>query len=175
MGTANRTIDRVRCLLWVIGLTVTVTGCTNTHLVRIPRPIPTFGLGGAKIAKRVAPPAALPAPPVSQFSNPSVPPPPGEPKEELVGLATYYGPEFHGRRTASGERFNMYAMTAAHRTLPFNTTVRITNLENDKVAYVRINDRGPYHKGRIIDLSRAAARELEFEHKGTARVRVEIF
>ncbi|HQH74227.1 MAG TPA: septal ring lytic transglycosylase RlpA family protein, partial [bacterium] len=76
--------------------------------------------------------------------------------------------------TANGERFNMYAMTAAHRSLPFNTKVKITNLDNDKVAYVRINDRGPFQKNRIIDLSRAAAKELGFEQKGTARVRIEI-
>lgn len=91
-----------------------------------------------------------------------------------VGVASYYAHEFHGRRTASGERFDMRAMTAAHATLPFGTRVRVTNLDNGKEVEVRINDRGPFRKERIIDLSLAAARKLGMVGPGTARVRLEV-
>jgi len=89
------------------------------------------------------------------------------------GIASWYGPGFHGRRTASGERYNMYAFTAAHKTLPMGTKVLVTNLENGRQTVVRINDRGPFVKGRIIDLSYAAARALGMHKKGVARVRIE--
>ncbi|WP_456432336.1 septal ring lytic transglycosylase RlpA family protein [Thermosulfuriphilus sp.] len=89
-----------------------------------------------------------------------------------VGLASWYGPGFHGRRTANGERYNMYEFTAAHKTLPMNTYVLVTNLENGRQTVVRINDRGPFVKGRIIDLSYAAARALGMHRKGLARVRL---
>jgi rare lipoprotein A len=79
-----------------------------------------------------------------------------------VGIASWYGPGFHGRRTASGERFNTQAMTAAHKTLPFGTRVRVTSAATGKEVVVRINDRGPFIAGRIIDLSRAAALALGF-------------
>lgn len=78
-------------------------------------------------------------------------------KNHHVGMASWYGPGFHGRRTASGERFNQYAMTAAHKTLPLGSLVRVTNLETDRSIIVRINDRGPYRRGFIIDLSKGAA------------------
>lgn len=90
-----------------------------------------------------------------------------------VGLASWYGPGFHGNRTANGERFNMNALTAAHRTLPFNSYVRVTDLATGRSVIVRINDRGPYEGHRIIDLSARAARELGITDDGTARVRVE--
>lgn len=89
------------------------------------------------------------------------------------GIASWYGPKFHGRKTSSGEVYNMYGLTAAHRLLPMNTNVRVTNLENGNVIDLRINDRGPFAKDRIIDLSFAAARELDIIGPGTARVRVE--
>ncbi len=89
------------------------------------------------------------------------------------GIASWYGPGFHGRFTASGERYNMYAFTAAHKTLPMGTEVLVTNLENGRQTVVRINDRGPFVKGRIIDLSYAAARALGMHKKGTAWVRIE--
>jgi rare lipoprotein A len=88
------------------------------------------------------------------------------------GLASYYGKEFHGRKTANGERFDMNGLTAAHRTLPFGTMVRVTNLSNDKSVTVRINDRGPFVEGRIIDLAMGAARQIDLD--GVARVRLEI-
>lgn len=94
--------------------------------------------------------------------------------EVLMGVASYYGPKFHGRLTANGETFDMYGITAAHKTLPFNTVVRVTNLENDRSALVRINDRGPFVPGRMLDLSYGAAKKLGVVAEGTARVKVEI-
>ena len=94
--------------------------------------------------------------------------------EPQVGYASYYSHAHQGRRTASGERFDMDAMTAAHRTLPFGTRVRVTNLANGRHTIVRINDRGPFKKKRIIDLSYAAARELGAVKTGIVRVRVEV-
>lgn len=88
------------------------------------------------------------------------------------GLASWYGPKFHGRPTASGEPYNMYALTAAHKILPLGTYVMVTNLENGRKVVVRINDRGPFVPGRIIDLSYAAARALGMVEKGVARVRI---
>ena len=92
---------------------------------------------------------------------------------EEVGLASWYGRKFHGYRTSSGEPFDMYRFTAAHRTLPLPTYARVTNLDNGKSLVVRVNDRGPFHSERIIDLSWAAAARLGIEGKGTGRVRVE--
>ena len=88
------------------------------------------------------------------------------------GIASWYGTKFHGRKTASGEPYSMYAMTAAHRTLPLPSYVRVTNLENGRSAVVRVNDRGPFHDNRIIDLSYAAASKLGMLGKGTALVEV---
>ena len=88
------------------------------------------------------------------------------------GIASWYGPDFHGGRTATGETYDMDAMTGAHPTLPLPTWVRVTNLENGRSVVVRLNDRGPFAKGRIIDLSRAAAEELDMIRAGTARVEV---
>jgi len=90
-----------------------------------------------------------------------------------TGVASWYGKQFHGKKTANGEIFNMNAISAAHPTLPLPTNVRVTNLENGRALIVRINDRGPFANGRIIDLSRRAAQELGFLKKGTAKVRVE--
>lgn len=90
------------------------------------------------------------------------------------GLASWYGKKFHGRQTASGEFYNMHRLTAAHKTLPFGTRVRVTNLENGRQVNVRINDRGPFVKGRIIDLSYAAAQEVRLVGPGVAQVRLDI-
>jgi rare lipoprotein A len=90
------------------------------------------------------------------------------------GKASWYGPGFHGRKTASGEKFNSDSLTAAHRTLDFGTIVRVTNIENNKFVEVRINDRGPVSKKRIIDLSGAAADSLGIKKKGVGRVTLEI-
>jgi len=93
-------------------------------------------------------------------------------KYQKQGIASWYGRKFHGRNTANGEVYDMYAMTAAHKTLPIPSYVRVTNLENGKEVTVRVNDRGPFHGDRIIDLSYAAASKLEFANKGTALVLV---
>lgn len=91
-----------------------------------------------------------------------------KPQRELGrGLASWYGPRFHGRRTASGERFDMHAYTAAHRTLPFGTIVRVRSLRNGRTVDVRINDRGPFLKQRVIDLSRASAEALGLLDSGS--------
>ncbi len=117
-----------------------------------------FGLGGCRRKPKVA-------------AAPPGPPPIGEPE---TGLASWYGHPYHGRATASGEIYDMNQMTAAHRTLPFQTWVRVTNLENQMVTTVRINDRGPFIEGRIIDLSRAGAEAIDMVGPGTALVRVEV-
>ena len=90
------------------------------------------------------------------------------------GYASWYGPKFHGRRTASGEVFNMFSLTAAHRTLPLGTYVRVTNLKNGRSVVVKINDRGPFVKGRIIDLSYAAARRLGMIRDGVVPVEITV-
>jgi len=123
-------------------------------------------------APAVPPPAATPSPPPAA----PVPPPPEVEQPFFVeqGIASFYGKAHQGKRTAAGERFNMADFTAAHRTLRFGTMVRVTNLRNGKSVKVRINDRGPHIKGRVIDLSVAAARALGVRD-GLARVLVEAF
>ncbi|WP_108661692.1 septal ring lytic transglycosylase RlpA family protein [Acuticoccus kandeliae] len=91
-----------------------------------------------------------------------------------VGTASYYGARFHGRRTANGERFNMNAMTAAHKSLPFGTKVKVTNQKNGRSVVVRINDRGPYVGRRVIDLSKGAASKIGMVDDGLAKVTMEI-
>lgn len=147
--------------VWIGLLLIGLNGCAGVKIVHIPIPIPTFGLGGGS------------EDPKPVLSN--------EPEDKLVlqegeaqGLASWYGRKFHGKTTASGETYNMYALTAAHRTLPFNSKVRVKNMKNGKETIVRINDRGPFVKGRIIDLSRAAARELDFEHEGITNVHIQV-
>ncbi len=89
------------------------------------------------------------------------------------GIASWYGKDFHGKKTANGERYDMHAFSAAHKILPLPTLVRITNLDNGRSVIVRVNDRGPFVKGRLIDLSYAAAQALGFAERGTAHVRVQ--
>lgn len=94
--------------------------------------------------------------------------------ERLYGNASWYGPNFHGKLTSNGETYNMFAMTAAHKTLPMNTIIRVTNRKNGKSAVVRINDRGPFVETRIIDLSKAAASKIGMIGSGTASVELEV-
>jgi rare lipoprotein A len=103
---------------------------------------------------------------------PSVPPAPDS--RELEGMASWYGQTHHGHRLASGEIYNMHRLTAAHRTLPFHTVVQVHNKRNGREVDVRINDRGPFVKGRVIDLSYAAAKALDMLKPGTAPVRLKI-
>ncbi len=90
------------------------------------------------------------------------------------GIASWYGDDFHGKLTSNGESYNMHTLTAAHKTLPMNTVVKVTNLSNNRSVTVRINDRGPFVKNRIIDLSNKAAYDIDMVKKGTAKVRVEV-
>jgi rare lipoprotein A len=100
--------------------------------------------------------------------------PPGRPGEKERGIASWYGPGFHGRQTANGETYDMHAMTAAHKSLPFDTVVEVRNRDNGRRTRVRINDRGPFVRGRIIDLSRAAAEALGMIGPGVARVEISV-
>ena len=100
------------------------------------------------------------------------------PKEDYhyseIGTASWYGDDFHAKRTANGEKYDMNTLTAAHRTLPLPSIVRVTNLENGRSLVLRVNDRGPYAKERIIDISKRGAQLLGYQTKGTAKVKVEI-
>jgi rare lipoprotein A len=135
--------------------------------------------------------AHAPVPPPPQASTPdnsepaATEAPPPEPKAEVVprktkpiyvetGMASWYGPPYHNRRGSNGEVYNMYALTAAHRTLPLNTMARITNLETGHSAMVRITDRGPFVEGRILDLSLAAAKQVDVWSAGVAKVKLEV-
>lgn len=150
-----------------------------------------FGL--APLAASTPDPAALPSQPATSAavvelvplapttevlaSEPAVTPPaPSAPQETVLGRgsASYYAARFDGRRTASGERFDNDDMTAAHRTLPFGTLVRVTNLANGRSVIVRINDRGPFTRGRMIDVSHAAAEELGLIARGHATVELAV-
>jgi rare lipoprotein A len=121
-------------------------------------------LAAASACTAVPPPAAPLAPAAVE-----------QPTYAETGVASWYGRDHQGKRTAAGERFDMNQLTAAHRTLPLNTMVRVTNIENQKTVKVRINDRGPYARTRIIDLSSRAARALDIVDDGMAKVRLEVF
>ena len=98
----------------------------------------------------------------------------GQAQDAVTGMASYYHDSLEGKPTASGEPYKASAMTAAHPSLPFNTQLKVTNLGNGRSVIVRVNDRGPFAKNRILDVSRAAAKELDFLDKGVARVQIEI-
>ena len=94
--------------------------------------------------------------------------------QSYSGSASYYGKRHHGNKTASGERFNMYGMTAAHRSLPLGCKIKVTNQENGKSVIVKVNDRGPFHGNRILDLSQGAAKQLGFIKQGLAKIDIEV-
>ena len=119
------------------------------------------------IANVPSPPETEQAPPLARI------PAPAQPTTMETGLASWYGPKFHGKLTASGEVFNQEKFTAAHPTLPWGSKVKVTNLDNRRSVDVRINDRGPFKRGRIIDVSRAAARALGMMGPGITTVRIE--
>tara|TARA_B100001750_G_C15081879_1_gene386303 strand:- start:123 stop:563 length:441 start_codon:yes stop_codon:yes gene_type:complete len=97
-----------------------------------------------------------------------------EHRKVMKGISSFYAEDFHGKLTANGEVYDMYGLTAAHKTLPLNTIVRVTNLVNNKSLILRINDRGPYVKGRILDCSYGAAKKLDFIIQGTTDVKIEV-
>ena len=140
----------------IVAVTLSLAACAGTS----HPPAPTTGHGTYKVGK--------PYKINGVWYHPKE-----QPRYREVGMASWYGPGFHGKRTANGEIYNMNAMTAAHTTLPMPTLVRVTNLQNGRKIVVRVNDRGPFAKGRIIDLSKRAAEELGFKQQGVARVRVE--
>jgi rare lipoprotein A len=134
--------------------------------------------GRGILALRVAALALLAAASACTAVPPPAPPAPAaveQPTYAETGMASWYGRDHQGKKTAAGERFDMNQLTAAHRTLPLNTMVRVTNIENQKTVKVRINDRGPYARTRIIDLSSRAARALDIVDDGMAKVRLEVF
>jgi len=121
------------------------------------------------LPREIPPIAKIPSPPETEQAPPAT----SQPTMMETGVASWYGPKFHGKLTASGEVFNQEKFTAAHQTLPWGSRVKVTNLANGKSVDVRINDRGPFGKGRIIDVSRAAARALGMMGRGLTTVRVE--
>lgn len=157
---------RCAILLAVLAAMATV-GCAKKRTVaRYPvPPAPASRSGGeaTKTAKGTLPPATKPAPREPGLA-PTI--------DELYGYASWYGEPYHGRRTASGETYNMNDMTAAHKTLPLGAKVDVKNLDNGKEVQVRINDRGPFVEGRVIDLSYAAAKAIEMIGPGVALVRL---
>ena len=134
----------------VIALALVSAACTSAHRQRMATPAPDTPA-----------PTVVPAPTVTS-------------RAVLVGRASWYGEAHHGKKTASGEPYDMHALTAAHRTLPMGTRVQVTNLANGRIVEVRINDRGPTIPDRIIDLSYGAARALEAVGAGVFRVRIAV-
>ena len=164
--------SRPRFRFLVVALALFAAGCTTCDVAPLPPPAPE----------------PVPPPPKVKKLKPKGSYRIGEPyqiagiwytpkldyqyKEE--GLASWYGAPFHGRATANGETYDQEELTAAHQTLPLPSVVRVTNLENGRTLILRINDRGPFIKGRIIDVSRKAAKLLKFHDKGTTKVKVEV-
>jgi rare lipoprotein A len=155
--------EGMRAWLGVAALAFALTGCAETEFVVDSTKAVTRGgpQGGYKIGE--------PYQIAGIWYYPTV-----DYGYDETGIASWYGADFHGKSTANGEAYDMNGLTAAHRTLPLPTMVRVTNLENGRALSLRINDRGPFAHGRIIDVSRRAAQLLGFEQQGTARVRVEI-
>jgi rare lipoprotein A len=141
----SRKIDDMRTSLVLVIASIALVGCRHKKKQHVPPPPPAARL-----------PAVVP------------------PGYSETGVASWYGHPYHGRAAANGEIYDMEQMTAAHRTLPFNTWVRVYDLDNNKTTEVRIIDRGPFIDGRIIDLSHAAAQEIAMIGPGVARVRIEV-
>lgn len=153
-------------LFLILGISSLAAGCAHrTYTTRAPVPAPQ--------QQPYPPPISgeqIPAPP----AQPSIAPPLASGQYVEEGIASWYGAPFNGRRTSDGEIYDMYQMTAAHRTLPFGSIVQVTDLSNGRQVDVRINDRGPFVNNRIIDLSYSAAEALGVVGPGTARVRLQV-
>ena len=161
------------CLCSILLLPLLLTGCGSKRTARVnipPTPVPE--------TTEPKQPAASPAPPrVATVPPPVIAKPPAamaRPVYTESGIASWYGPSFHSRHTSNGEIYDMNSLTAAHRTLPFNSIVRVTNVSSGQSVVVRVTDRGPFVAGRVIDLSRAAAKQIDIERPGTARVQLEV-
>lgn len=167
-------------VVWVVGLMLLVGACAQTRLA-IHAAKQIGNRGGTPGAEATVSPDGVPIGPGGVYKvgdsykvagrtyTPRV-----DPDYNKTGIASWYGRDFNGLRTANGEIFDMNALTAAHKTLPLPSYVRVTNLENGRTLVVRVNDRGPFARGRIIDLSRRSAQLLGFRSQGTARVRVRV-
>ena len=140
--------------LFALIFLMTLSGCSNS---------PRYRTGPVKSSgkKSISPPS------LKTKSN-------VEHRKVMKGVSSFYAEDFHGKLTANGEVYDMYGLTAAHKTLPLNTIVRVTNLVNNKSLILRINDRGPYVKGRILDCSYGAAKKLDFIVQGTTDVKIEV-
>ena len=145
----------------------------GTCRLRTPRPpasaVPPSDSYVSRILLLAALAASLAAPAAAQTVTPG-----GRRAEARRGVASFYAASLHGRRTASGDRYDRGAFTAAHRTLAFGTVLRVTNERNGRVVYLRVNDRGPFHRARVLDVSGAAADYLQMRGAGTARITFEI-
>ena len=166
---------RFRASAVLFAATQLLLGCAAKHAVTTRQPAPTPPAstpeetsGAAKRDTSISPP------PPAHPKSPKTPPAPAPVGYIEQGNASWYGVPFHGRHSSNGEIYDMYKLTAAHRTLPFETMVRVTNLSNGKSTTVRITDRGPFVSNRIIDLSLAAAREIESVGPGVVPVRLEV-
>jgi rare lipoprotein A len=179
---------RLSALILMAALSSASQGCgiisdapsrpTPARAVLLPEPRtgnPSVDQPQTHIFPREIPPiATIPSSPETDEAPPLAKiPAPSQPSQVETGLASWYGRRFHGKLTASGEIFNQEKFTAAHRTFPWGSRVKVTNLANGKSVEVRINDRGPFGKGRIIDVSRAAARVLGMVGSGITTVRIE--
>lgn len=161
---------RVRLLQWpALGLALFAAACTSCEVASLPPPAPPPPVAVPKVKKLGIYKLGDPYQIAGVWYTP---------KEEWdynhTGRASWYGHPFHGRLTANGERYDQDEMTAAHQTLPLPSIVRVTNLENGRSVILRVNDRGPFVQGRIIDVSRKAAKLLHFHDQGTTKVRVEV-
>jgi peptidoglycan lytic transglycosylase len=159
-----------RCSWYAVALglllvVATARAASHSNVEQAPEP----ALAAAPDSARQAIVRPAPEPPTQPAAQSAI-----APATKQVGIASYYAGAFHGNRTASGERYDMEDLTAAHRTLPFGTRARVTNLHSGESVMVRINDRGPFRKGRILDLSYAAARQLGVVKHGLAQVRIEV-
>lgn len=154
----------------ILCLLCLATAACNSRPVYFGHETSTAGMPGIENGKKVTPNVKLGKP---YMVSGHIYVPRYDPNYSEEGMASWYGPGFHGGKTANGEAFNKYDYTAAHPTLPMPSIVRVTNLKNGKQVYVRVNDRGPYAEGRIIDLSRSAAEQIDLVRMGVAKVRVE--
>ena len=162
-STLGSRVTARTAMLCLVASIVLLTACGHkkTRIARTPPPPPSA------TSPRTSLPPATPAPPIAVPRN-------AKPIYVETGLASWYGPPYHNRKGANGEVFDMHAATAAHRTIPLNSIARVTNLANGLSTIVRITDRGPFIEGRILDLSLAAAQEIDVWRPGVAKVKVEV-
>jgi rare lipoprotein A len=169
----------VRSTLAATIITISLIACGHPKQTRVNPPPPIAGQPGAAEPAGASHPEGatkndrLPAEEAADLAEPKIPAD-ATPLSTETGLASWYGPPYHNRRGSNGEVYNMHAMTAAHRTLPLGSIVRVTNVKTGHAALVRITDRGPFIPGRVVDLSLAAARKLDVVQPGVAQVKVEV-